>query len=368
MTARHTAAMPSFDTLDDYEAFARERMAPSAFDYYAGAAGDERTLAENRRAFHRLTLRPRVLVDVSHVDVSTSVLGRPLALPVLLAPTAFNRLAHEEGEMAAARAAAGEGTMMIASTMSTCTLEEIAAATSGPAWFQLYVYRDRAVTQELVARAEAAGYAALVLTVDTPVLGRRLRDVRNRFVLPEGISMRNFEAALTDRARWGTSASFAAYIHDLVDPSLTWDAVEWLRSITRLPVVLKGILTAEDARLAVDAGVAALIVSNHGGRQLDGVAPSIVALPDVVQAVAGRLEVLMDGGVRRGSDVLKAIALGARAVLIGRPYLWGLAAAGEDGVRGVLRLLRDELVVSMALSGRPSLATLDRSLVAWAAP
>ena len=349
--------------VDDYEALARARMDPAAYDYYAGAAGDERTLAANRAAFDQITLRPRVLVDVSRIDLGTSVLGESISFPVMLAPTAFNCLACADGEVAAARAAGASGTLMISSTLSTCALEDVAEAATGPMWFQLYVYKDRELTRELVSRAEAAGYRALVLTVDTPLLGRRERDVRNRFVLPEGLSMKNFEAAMSDSQRWGVHSSFSAYVHDLFDASLTWDAVAWLRAQTKLPLLLKGILTAEDARLALDAGVDGVVVSNHGGRQLDGVAPSIVALPEVADAVAGRAEVLMDGGVRRGTDVLKALALGARAVLVGRAYLWGLAAAGEDGVKDILRLLQDELRLAMALAGRRSIASIDRSLV-----
>lgn len=349
-------------TVDDYELLARERLDPSAYDYYAGGAGDERTLAANRAAFDRIPLRPRMLVDVSAIDVRTFVLGTTIDLPVMLAPTAFNRLACDEGEIAAARAAAAAGTIMIGSTLSTCTLEDVAGV-SGPKWFQLYIYKDRMLTQELIGRAEAAGYRALVLTVDTPLLGRRFRDLRNRFVLPDGLSMRNFDAAMTNAARWGEHSSFSAYVHDLFDASLSWDAVDWLRARTRLPILLKGILTAEDAARAVQAGVDGIVVSNHGGRQLDGVPASIDALPEVVDAADGRLEVLMDGGVRRGTDVLKALALGARAVCIGRPYLWALAAAGEEGVRDVLRILREELMLAMALSGRPSVAAIDRSLV-----
>ena len=354
--------------VDDYEAVARERMEPSAYDYYAGAAGDERTLQENRRAFDRVTLRPRVLVDVSRIDLSTTVLGHAIELPILLAPTAFNRLAHADGELAAARAAVASGTMMVASTLSTCTLEEIAAALATQSgavrgFFQLYVYKDRSLTQDLVRRAEASGYGAIVLTVDTPMLGRRERDVRNRFALPQGISMKNFEAALTDATRWGPHSSFAAYVHDLFDTTLTWSAVEWLRGQTRLPVLVKGIMTAEDARIAADAGVDGIIVSNHGGRQLDGVAGTATALPEIADALEGRVELLMDGGIRRGSDVLKALALGARAVLIGRAYLWGLAADGEAGVRGVLGILRTELQLAMALSGRPTIKSIDASVV-----
>ncbi len=350
----------------DFEALARARMEKSAYDYYAGAAGDELTLALNCRAFDRFLFRPRVLVDIASIDTSTSVLGTRIALPVMLAPTAFNKLAHCDGELAAARAAAGAGTIMIASTISTCTLEETAAASRGPMWFQLYVYKDRAVTEELVHRAEAAGYRALVLTVDTPRLGRRERDVRNGFALPPGLSIRNLEtctAAIAGAAAWGPSSSFSAYIHDLFDASLTWDAVAWLRSVTKLPILLKGILTPEDARLAAEAGVHGIVVSNHGGRQLDGALPTILALEPIVDAVGDRIEVLMDGGIRRGTDVLKALALGARAVLIGRAYLWGLAGGGEAGVARVLEILRSDVELSMALAGRPSIAAIDRSLV-----
>lgn len=350
-------------TVDEYELLARERLERSAYDYYAGGSGEERTLAANREAFNAIPLRPRVLVDVSAIDTRTTVLGQAIELPVMLAPTAFNRLAHPEGEMAAARAARSAGTIMIGSTLSTCSLEDVSAACGGPMWFQLYVYKDRAFTQELVARAEAGGYRALVLTVDTPLLGRRYRDVRNNFVLPEGITMQNFAAAMTNAARWGAHSSFSSYVHDLFDATLSWSAVEWLRAQTRLPILVKGILTAEDAALAVKAGVDGVIVSNHGGRQLDGALASIAALPEVVDEVAGRVEVLMDGGIRRGTDVLTALALGARAVCIGRPYLWALAAAGEEGVADVLRILREELALAMALSGRPDVASIDRSLV-----
>ncbi len=350
-------------TVADYERLAQERLEHSAWDYYAGGAGDERTLGENCSAFDSIPLRPRVLRDVSRIDTSTTVLGTAVPAPILLAPTAFNRLACDDGEVAAARAAGAAGTVMICSTLSTCRLEDVAAAATGPLWFQLYVYKDRAMTQELLARAERAGYRAVVLTVDTPLLGRRYRDARNGFVLPEGLSMRNFEAAMSDAARWGTHTSFGAYVHDLFDASLSWEAVGWLRSQTRLPLLLKGILTAEDARLAVEHGVDGIVVSNHGGRQLDGVPASIQVLEEVVDAAGGHAEVLMDGGVRRGTDVLKALALGARAVCIGRPYLWALAAAGEAGVVDVLRILREELTLAMALSGRASIPAIDRSLV-----
>jgi isopentenyl diphosphate isomerase/L-lactate dehydrogenase-like FMN-dependent dehydrogenase len=348
----------------DFEAIARARLEPSAYDYYAGGADDEWTVAENRRAFARIAIRPRVLVGVDHVDSSTTVLGRRVPMPVLLAPTAFNRLGHPDGELAAARAAARTGTIMCCSTIASSSLEEIAAAAAGPRWFQLYCYRDREVSRDLVARAESAGYSALVLTVDTPRLGRRERDVKNAFTLPAGVTIRNLEPyGAVDALRWGTSSSFQQYVHDLLDGSLTWESVDWLRSIARVPILIKGVIAGDDGRLAVEHGVAGVVVSNHGGRQLDGTLATIDALPDVVEAVEGRVPVLIDGGIRRGTDVFKAVALGASAVLIGRPYLWGLAVAGEDGVVSVLEMLRREVELTMALAGCPSVAAITRDHV-----
>ncbi len=353
----------------DYEALARARMDRGAYDYFAGGAGDERTLAMNVSAFDRWVLRPRVLVDMRKVDTSTTVVGQPLAAPIMLAPAAFHKLAHPEGERATARAAAASGTVFVVSTVASFSIEEIASAASGPLWFQLYVYKDPAITRDMVARAEAAGCRALVVTVDTPMLGRRERDARNRFALPEGIEPANFAAIhhlVAARAAQEGQSPFHAQVQQLFDPSLDWDKVAWLKSITKLPLILKGVVTPEDARLAVEAGVAGIIVSNHGGRQLDGAEATIMALPRVVEAVAGSLPVMVDGGIRRGVHVLIALALGAQAVFIGRPYLWGLAVDGERGVRDVYELLRGELELAMALSGKPSVNRIDRSLVAEA--
>lgn len=352
-------------SLADYESLARARMDPSAWDYYSGAAGDERTLADNAAAYGRIKLIPRVLVDVSTIDTSATALGTPLSMPIVLAPTAFNKLAHPEGEVAAARAAAAAGTLMIASTIATSTLEDIAGAADGPRWFQLYIYKDRAVTTDLIARAEAAGYRAIVLTVDTPMLGYRERDARNGFKLPDGLGIANF-ARLERSANWDPGSSFFAYVHSLFDASLTWETLGWLRSVTKLPILLKGVLSPDDARMAVSSGAAGIVVSNHGGRQLDDSIATIDALPAIADAVGNEVEVFVDGGIRRGADVLKAVALGARAVCIGRPYLWGLAAAGEQGVRGVLDILRRELVLAMALAGRPTVAHIDRTVIAGA--
>lgn len=350
--------------LAEYEAAARERLPRMVYDYYAGGADDEVTLRGNRAAYERLLLRPRVLVDVGHVDTSLELLGEPLQTPVLLAPTAFQRLAQSDGELATARAAHAVGArMVVAGTLCTTALERIAKATPDPLWFQVYVFRDRDLTRALVERAVAAGYRALVLTVTFPVVGNRERDARNGFTLPPGVEMANFDGLLQSRFPGARGSGLAAFVGEQFDPSLTWEAVDWLRAEYPLPVLVKGVVTPEDARLAVEHGAAGVIVSNHGGRQLDTAEPTLLALPRVVEAVGGRVPVLVDGGVRRGTDVVKALALGARAVLIGRPYLWGLAVGGQAGVERVMWLLRDELERAMALLGRPRLADLDRGVL-----
>ncbi|HEX9581677.1 MAG TPA: alpha-hydroxy acid oxidase [Gemmatimonadales bacterium] len=346
--------------LADFERLARERLDPGVHGYVAGGAADEVTLGENLAAFRRLRLLPRVLVDVSAVHLGVTVLGEPIALPVLLAPTAFQSLVHPEGELAVARAAAGAGTIMVVSTMSAYRMEDIAAAAPGTKWFQLYCYRDRGVTRALVERAEASSYGAICLTVDLPRVGRRERDLRSAFHLPAGVRPRNFDGLLDLTGVADEAQAFAEYIHGLVDPSLTWEAVDWLRSLTALPVLLKGILTPADALLAVEHGVNGIVVSNHGARQLDTVPATIDVLGAITQAVGDRVEVLLDGGVRRGTDVAKALALGARAVLIGRPYVYGLAVDGEAGVRRVLELLREETELALALLGCPSPRHLRR--------
>jgi 4-hydroxymandelate oxidase len=347
--------------LGELEALARSRMERPAFDYYAGGAGSEWTLEQNRAAFDRWVLRPRYLVDVSHVDPATTLLGGPMPMPVLLAPTAFHRLAHPEGELATARGARSAGVTMCVSTSSTTPLEEI-ACTGVSRWFQLYVHRNRSLAERLVARAYDSGYQALVLTIDVPYLGGRERDVKNRMEqwFPADIQQASARALST-----GQTAGRELFDPEsqFFDASLTWDDIDWLRDLSPLPIVLKGVLTGEDATLAVQSGVDALVVSNHGGRQLDGAAAAMDVLPEVVEAVEGRIEVLVDGGVRRGADVVKALALGARAVLIGRPYLWGLAVDGEAGVRWVLDTLRDELRLAMALTGVTRVDQITRAFV-----
>jgi len=356
--------MTNWTNLLEVEELARGKMPHMAYDYYAGGAEDEITLRENRAAFGRIALRPRMLVDVSAVDTGVTLLSQRVAAPIIVAPTAMHRLGHPEGETATARGAGEAGALMAVSTMSTCTLEEVAAAASGPLWFQLYVYKDREMTRALVERARAAGYLALCLTVDAPHLGRRERDTRNRFALPPEVQLANFSGQQMRMMPQEVSGSaLTTYVTNMVDPALTWKDLAWLRSLSDMPLLVKGILTAEDARLCLEHGVNGIVVSNHGGRQLDSTIASIEALPEVVEAAEGRAEVYLDGGVRRGTDVLKALALGARGVLIGRPILWGLALAGAEGVERVLTMLRHELAEAMALAGRSSLASLDRSLL-----
>jgi 4-hydroxymandelate oxidase len=336
----------------EYEILARERLPKMFYDYYAGGSDAEITLSENRMAFERLQLLPRFLVDVSMRNLSTTVLGQSIDFPFLIAPTAFHRLATPEGELATAKAAADANTIMILSSLSNTPLEEVSAVTDSPLWFQLYVYKDRGLTRAIVERAEAAGYSALCLTIDAPLLGRRERDIRNQFNLPPELTLANVLHTAGERMQGVAQASaLSKYFAELLDQSLTWDAVEWLQGITRLPVLLKGIHHPKDAELAVERGVPAIVVSNHGARQLDTVPATIDLLPNIVKATEGRTELLIDGGFRRGTDILKGLALGARAVLIGRPILWGLAVDGKSGVTRVLDLLANELSTSMALSG-----------------
>lgn len=349
--------MPDFQNLDQLESLARSRLEPMAFDYVVGGSESEAALRENRAAFERYRFRPRVLHDVSRVSLETTILATKIRMPVLLAPTGFHKLAHPEGEVATARGAADAGTIFCASTIANCSIEEIAAGAVGPKWFQLYVFRDRELTEGLVRRAKNAGYSALVFTVDVPALGRRERDIRNAWHLPAGIGMGNFDVGELSR-RGAQGSSLAAFIASQFDASLTWESIRWLKKVSGLPVMVKGVLTGEDAALAVKHGADGVIVSNHGGRQLDYSIAPLDALPEVVAAVKGRCEVLMDGGVRRGTDVLKALCLGARAVLIGRPAIWGLALGGREGVRAVMEHLRTEIETSLKILGATKLQEL----------
>ncbi len=337
--------------LRDFEAVARGRIDAGAFAYYAGGALDEVTLRENEAAFAQRRLRPRVLVDVSTLDTTTTLLGTKVSLPIGIAPTAAHAFAHADGECATARAAAAAGVLFCASTMSSRTLEDIASACEGPRWFQLYTQdNDGPRTLDLIRRAEAAGYGAIVLTVDLAIPGRRESELR------EG-----FDFALAHQP--ANLVTTAESIAEPVPGRFTWDHVAWLRAATRLPIVLKGIMTAEDARLSVEHGVDAVWVSNHGGRQLDRAQPTIDVLEEIVDAVDGHAEVYLDGGVRRGTDVVTALALGARAVFIGRPAIFALATGGEAGVTLALELIATETEYAMALLGAPDLASITRAHV-----
>ena len=347
--------------LDELERAARERLGQGLYDYVAGGAGDELTLADNLAAWRRLRLRPRMLRDVARIDTAASVLGTPLAAPVLVAPTGYHQLLHPEGEAATAAGAAAAGSLMVVSTQANRPLEEVAAAApAAPRWFQVYVHVDRPFTEELVGRAAAAGYRALVLTADLPVLGDRLRDAHNQFRFPPGMVLGNAAG------RFGAEGVDVVAHASRFSPSVTPETVAWLRRVSGLPVLVKGVLRGDDAAACADAGAVGVVVSNHGGRQLDGAVATADALAEVVAAVAGRVEVYVDGGLRRGADVLKALALGARGVLVGRPVLWGLATGGAEGVAAVLRSLRRELALAMALCGATGLADLTPGLVAGA--
>ena len=338
--------------VDEYQKAARERLSRMAYDYYASGSWDEITLHENRAAFDRTTLVYRVLRDISSRDFSTSVLGRKIALPLFVAPTAFHRLAHDEGEVATAKAASAAGIPFTLSTMATRSIEEVAQVATGPKWFQLYVYKDREATRALVDRAVAAGFEALVLTVDAQIWAHRERDVRNRFHLPAGLEARNLLAAgKADMPQMDQGSGLGAYVQSLFDPSLSWRDVEWLAGISDLPVMIKGVVHPDDAVSAADHGAAAVVVSNHGGRQVDTAPATFEVLPRIADAAGDRLEILMDGGVRRGSDIVKALARGARAVGIGRAALWGLSVDGQAGVEHVIHILADEFERVAALCG-----------------
>lgn len=354
--------------LFDYQAEARELMAPASYEYVTGAAADELTQRWNREAFERVALAPKVLVDVSKLDTRVTLFEQELPFPILLAPTGFQRLTHLDGEIAVAKGAGAAQALLVMSSAATTAVEDIGKAATGPLWFQLYVQRDRGFTRELVGRAEQAGAKALVLTVDTPVIGARNREARSGFCLPPGMDLPNLKGAYgKENATPHRSLGDGIY-SEALDPTLTWKDVDWLMKTATVPVLLKGILNPGDAERAAGAGVAGIIVSNHGGRNLDTTPASLDALPQVVERAGDEMTVLMDGGIRRGTDVLKALALGARAVLIGRPYLYGLGVAGAEGVTRVVNILRREFEMAMALTGRTRLKELDRSVLwksAW---
>lgn len=364
-----TGAGPSPVNVAEYERYAESTLPKNAFGYYASGSNDMITLRENRAAFSRLRLMPKVLVDVSNINMQTTILGQKVAFPICIAPTAMQRMAHDEGENATSKAAARHGILMTLSSWSTLPLEDVAAAApQGFRWFQLYVYKDREVTLDLVKRAERAGYKAFAVTVDTPILGRREADLKNKFALPSHLTMGNFTSTGGAHAQGtkqsGSSGSgLASYVSSLIDRTLNWDDIAWLRRNTTLKIVVKGVMTVDDALISIRNGVDAIWISNHGARQLDTTPATIEVLPEIARAVAGRVELYIDGGISRGTDALKAIALGARAVFIGRPVLWGLAHSGEEGVYNVVNLLKEEFALAMALSGCVKIEDIKPSLV-----
>lgn len=349
----------------DFEEEAHRRLSSSVWDYLAGGSGDESAVHANQTVLDRLGLRPRVLTGTAGPDLTTTLLGRTLRVPLGVAPMAHHRLFHPEGEVATVRGAGSAGALFIASIFANRTLQDMAGAASGPLWLQLYWLHRRDQLEKLVARAEEAGFGALVLTVDAPVVARRLRDLRNGFSVPEDVRAVNLDASVMAATHRGAAGSSALATHsaEQFDTSVSWADLAWLRGRTRLPLILKGVLTAQDARLAVEHGMDGIVVSNHGGRQLAGAVTAVAALPEIAAAVRGRCAVLVDGAFRRGTDVLKALALGADTVLVGRPALWGLTCDGAAGVAAVLGLLRDELAEAMLLCGRPGLRHIDRNLL-----
>jgi len=355
-------------SLFDFEPLAKAKMSHAAWEYVNGAAADENTVRWNREAFDRIRLNPHVLVDVSKLDTRVTLFGHENAFPILLAPTAYHKLAHPQGELATARGAGEAKATMVVSTVATTSIEDISKAATQPLWFQLYVQRDRGFTKELVQRAEAAGVQALCLTVDTPITGPRNREMRAQFELPPSMERPNLRGLKLNGVAVATDpnahlASGESIYTTATDPSMSWKDIDWLLSFAKVPLLTKGVLNPDDADRAVKAGVRGIMVSNHGARNLDTVPATIEALPYVTDRVAGRVPVIVDGGIRRGTDVLKALANGANAVMIGRPYLYGLAVAGDAGVARVVNILQREFEMAMALTGRPTIASIDRSVL-----
>lgn len=359
---------PDLACLADFEPLAKQRVSHKAWEFFNGAAADELTMRWNVEAYQRIRLKPHILVDVSKLDTRVTLFGQEHPFPILLAPTAFHKLAHPEGELATARGAGAAGATMVVSTMATSSVEDIARAAKSPLWFQLYVQKDRGFTRELVRRAEAAGCRALCLTVDTPLTGPRNRETRSEFALPASLSLPNLSGLKVagvdlSSSHVGLTSGGSSIYSPVFDSAVTWKDVEWLLTFAKVPLLLKGVLNPDDAGRAAASGVAGIIVSNHGARNLDTVPATADALPLVADKIAGRIPVLVDGGIRRGTDVLKALALGANAVLIGRPYLYGLSVAGEAGVARIVDILRREFEMALALTGRPAIASIDRSVL-----
>ena len=352
-----SAIPPWVASLDDYEALAEERVEAGAWAYLSGGAADESTLRGNRAAFERLKLSPRIFTDLSAASTALNLFGREYAHPIFIAPTAFHRIFHPEGELATVLGASAMDTCLTVSTQASTAVEEIARGATVPPWFQLYIQPDRGFTAELVKRVEAAGCAALVVTADAPLTGLRNREQRAMFRVPPGIESVNLRGMRT------VPPADRVFGSELLATVPVWKDLEWLRSLTGLPILLKGVLDPEDAGIARDEGISGIVVSNHGGRTLDTVPAAIEALPRIAERLQGSLPLLVDGGIRRGTDILKVLALGASGVMIGRPVLHGLAAAGATGVAHVLKILRTELEIAMALTGRPTLGDVDRSVL-----
>ncbi|XP_053601814.1 2-Hydroxyacid oxidase 1 [Plodia interpunctella] len=358
--------MEKYICVKDLENAALDLLPKATRDYYKSGATEEQTLAENSTAFRRLRIRPKCLVNVERTDLQTRALGNYVSMPVGISPSAMQRMAHPDGELANVKAAEAHGTIYILSTIATSSIEEVAqAAPKATKWFQLYIYNDREVTKSLVARAEKAGFKALVLTVDTPLFGIRRADIRNQFTLPPHLKLANFDGHLSTKIQSTKGGSgLNNYVSGLFDKSLTWDAIKWLKSITSMPIIVKGILRPDDAVKAIEAGCSGILVSNHGARQLDGVPATIEVLPEIVEAVKKyNTEVYLDGGVTTGTDVYKALALGARMVFVGRPALWGLSVGGQAGVQKMLDIFRTELEYTLQIAGTPSISDITRDMV-----
>ena len=350
----------------EFEALSNDRLPKQEYDFIAGGATDEITLRRTREVFDSIMLRPRMLVDISQMDLSTTVQGQRIEFPVMADPSGGHGRAHPDGELATVRAAGAMGTALVLSSGSSYTLEEVASVATGPIWWQQYLYSDRGLTMELADRAKSAGYSVLCITLDSTVQAKRERNIRNDYSSPPSPNYAHLE--LNQWQRWDVSSDAPSGVNALIDRKATWSYVEWLAGNTSMPVVVKGVMTGEDGRLAAEHGAKGIIVSNHGARQLDTTFASVEALPEVVRAVEGRAEVYLDGGIRRGTDVLKALALGARAVLMGRPLFWGLSVDGEEGVKTVMGFLRDELAQAMGMCGRPTIDSIDTSLIGTVSP
>ncbi|MCE2405789.1 MAG: alpha-hydroxy-acid oxidizing protein [Dehalococcoidia bacterium] len=350
----------------EFEALSNDRLPKQEYDFIAGGATDEITLRRTREVFDSIMLRPKMLVDISQMDLSTTVQGQRIEFPVMADPSGGHGRAHPDGELATVRAAGAMGTALVLSSGSSYTLEEVASVATGPIWWQQYLYSDRGLTMELADRAKSAGYSVLCITLDSTVQAKRERNIRNDYSSPPSPNYAHLE--LNQWQRWDVSSDAPSGVNALIDRKATWSYLEWLAGNTSMPVVVKGVMTGEDGRLAAEHGAKGIIVSNHGARQLDTTFASVEALPEVVRAVEGRAEVYLDGGIRRGTDVLKALALGARAVLMGRPLFWGLSVDGEEGVKTVMGFLRDELGQAMGMCGRPTIDSIDTSLIGIVSP